>query len=256
MNCSNSALRGFIICPKCQKKLQGSKCKGRHKHYYYYHYEASCKYRINSENANRLFVENLKKYQPIPEVKKLYTSLLYETHRDLSNSAGEQKRRLAEQIKDYEIRLGNARDLLLSLKIDPDDYKVMKEDYHERITNLERELSMVVNEKHSIEELLNKGVDNLIKLNETYADRDLSDKRSLIGLIYPENFTIRENKIQTARVNKIIESICLINRELRAKKNGTKDDFYLLSRRVTSTIQIHTNFMQDLKKLAYFQVNL
>ncbi|WP_370635825.1 recombinase family protein [Flavobacterium sp. JAS] len=228
-------LRGSFICPKCQKKLQGSKCKGRHKHYYYYHCEAKCKYRINSETANKLFIENLKKYQPITEVKKLYTSLLYETHRDLTDNAGEKKRRLLEQIKDYEVRLGNARDLLLSLKIDPEDYKMMKEDYNGRITNLERELSLVVNDKHSIEELLVKGVDNLIKLNETYVDRDLSDKRSLIGLIYPENFTIRENKIQTARVNKIVESIYLINSELKRKKNGTKDDFYLLSRRVTST---------------------
>lgn len=64
---------------------------------------------------------------------------------------------------------------------------------------------------------------------------DLSEARSLIGLVYPENFTIRENKVQTARVNKIVECIYLINRELVNKKNGTKDDFYLLSRRVTST---------------------
>lgn len=50
-------LRGFFVCPKCQKKLQGSKCKGRHKYYYYYHCEVQCKYRINSESANKLFTE-------------------------------------------------------------------------------------------------------------------------------------------------------------------------------------------------------
>jgi site-specific DNA recombinase len=153
----------------------------------------------------------------------------------LSDNAGEKKRKLLEQIKDYEVRLGNARDLLLTLKIDPDDYKMIKDDYNERITNLERELSAVVTDKHSIEGLLVKGVDNLIMLNDSYADIDLSDKRTLIGLIYPENFTIHENKIQTARVNKIVESIYLINSELDHIKNGTKDDFYLLSRRVTST---------------------
>ncbi|URC11662.1 hypothetical protein [Flavobacterium sp. B183] len=132
----------------------------------------------------------------------------------------------------------------------------MKEDYHERITNLERELSMVVNEKHSIEELLNKGVDNLIMLNETYADKDLSDKRSLIGLIYPENFTIRENKVQTARLNQITESIYLIDKELKIEKNGTKDDFYLLSRRVTSTIQFTNHyFFVDLMRLLHANIS-
>lgn len=247
-------LRGFFECPKCEKKLQGSKCKGRHKHYYYYHCEAQCKFRINSEVANELFAENFKKYQPLPEVKKLYTSLLYETHRELANSAGEMKRRLLEQIKDYELRLSNARDLLLTSKIDPDDYKLMKEDYAVRITNLERELSNVVKDKHSIEMLLDKGIENLIKLNRAYADMDLSEARSLIGLVYPENFTIRENKIQTARINKIVESIYLINNELRIKKNGTKDDFYLLSREVTPTIQItNHHFLDDLKRVSGFK---
>lgn len=228
-------LRGFFNCPKCQKKLQGSKCKGRHKHYYYYHCEAQCKFRINSEIANKLFIDDLKKYQPIPEVKKIYTSVIFETHRELANNAGEQKRRLLEQIKDYELRLSNARDLLLTSKIDSDDYKLMKDDYSARITNLERELSSIAKDRHSIESLLNKGIENLIKMNVAYADMDLSEARSLIGLVYPENFTIRENKIQTARVNKIVEGIYMINKELKAKKNGTKDDFYLLSHRVTST---------------------
>jgi hypothetical protein len=128
----------------------------------------------------------------------------------------------------------------------------MKEDYGLRITNLERELSSIAKDKNSIETLLDKGIDNLIKINQAYLDMNLSDARGLIGLVYPENFTIHENKVQTARVNKIVESIYMINKELGDKKNGTKDDFYLLSRRVTSTGQISINFMEDLKRLAYY----
>ena len=143
------------------------------------------------------------------------------------------------------------RDLLLTSKIEADDYKLMKDDYGARISNLERELSTVTKDKHSIEELLIKGVDNLIKLSDSYLKRDLSDARSLIGLVYPENFTIHENKVQTARVNKIVESIYLINKQLKEKKNGTKDDFYLLSREVTSTIQFtNRHLLDDLKALS------
>lgn len=40
------------------------------------------------------------------------------------------------------------------------------------------------------------------------------------------------------------------------QKKGQKMDFYLLYRRVTSTLQFTNHFMNDLKKLAYFQVNL
>lgn len=54
--------------------------------------------RINSDIANELFIENFKKYQPVPEIRKIYSSILYETHRELADNAGELKRRLLEQI--------------------------------------------------------------------------------------------------------------------------------------------------------------
>lgn len=46
------------------------------------------------------------------------------------------------------------------------DYKIMKEDYDNRISKLEFELSDVGNDKHSIEGLLNRGFDNLISLTK------------------------------------------------------------------------------------------
>lgn len=39
----------------------------------------------------------------------------------------------------------------------------------------------------------------------------LADSREIIGLIFPENFIFSENKIRTARVNKIINFIYLVN---------------------------------------------
>ena len=41
--------------------------------------------------------------------------------------------------------------------------------------------------------------------------------------------------IRTARVNEMVNCIYLVNNRLWAKKNGTKDDIFLLSRVVTST---------------------
>ena len=99
---------------------------------------------------------------------------------------------------------------------------------------------------------MNKGIDNLLKLGQAFENSSLSEARDLIGLIYPENFTFRGNDFQTTRVNEIVNCIYLVNNELGVKKNGTKDDFYLLSRVVTPSIQIPNHFMQDLKKLAYF----
>ncbi|WP_081478725.1 recombinase family protein [Flavobacterium frigoris] len=228
-------LRGFFTCPKCGKKLLGSKCKGRTKYYYYYHCDSECKYRINSEVANDVFAENLKTYEPLHEVKKIYTAVLIETYRDLTDSAREEKQRILEQIKDYNNRLSNSRDLLSTMQIDPSDYRVMKLDYSEKIIKLEFELSLISNDKQSIDGLLSNGIENLIRLNNNYSNASLAEARDLIGLIYPENFTIRGEQVQTTRINKVIECIYMINNELSRKKNGTKESFFSLSRKVTLT---------------------
>ena len=151
------------------------------------------------------------------------------------NNAQEVKSKILAKIKDYEYRLSNGRDLLSSLQIDASDYRSMKVDYTDKISKLEHELSEISNDRQSIDGLLNCGIDNLIKLNVNYNNASLAEARDLIGLIYPENFTIRGNQVQTTRINKVIESIYMINSELCRKKNGTKESFFSLSRKVTLT---------------------
>lgn len=82
---------------------------------------------------------------------------------------------------------------------------------------------------------LSNGIENLIRLNSNYSNASLAEARDLIGLIYPENFTIRGEQVQTTRINKVIECIYMINNELSRKKNGTKESFFSLSRKVTLT---------------------
>jgi hypothetical protein len=109
----------------------------------------------------------------------------------------------------------------------------LAEHYH--IVPLEKDIGNVEDDRASIEQLTTTGLENLLKLGEAFDGGTLADSREIIGLIFPENFTFSENKIRTARVNEIINCIYLVNNRLRAKKNGTKDDIFLLSRVVTST---------------------
>lgn len=228
-------LRGYFLCPKCAKKLTASKCKGRSKYYYYYHCESSCKYRVNSETANEIFINNLKNYMPLPSIRKLYTSLILETYNSHTTIAKAEKGEILSQILNYEKRLSTARELLVTEKIDSDDYQKMKIEYGQIINRLEVKLNDISDDKQSIEGLLDMGIERLLQLNYAYENTNLAEARDIIGLIYPENFTFRNNQFQTARVNEIASRIYLINNELSNKKNGTKEDFSSLSRRVTST---------------------
>ena len=228
-------MRGFFLCPKCGQKLTGSKCKGRSKYYYYYHCDKDCRWRINSEVVNKIFKEHLNKLKPLAEVKKLYTAVLLEAYREHTGVVANEKKKSLEQIAVYEKKLSVARNLLVTEKIDPEDYNLMKAEYNAVISKLEKEIGNVEDDRANIEQLTNSGLENLIKLGETFENGTLADSREMIGLIFPENFTFEEKKIRTARINEMVNCIYLVNNRLRAKKNGTKDDIFLLSRVVTST---------------------
>ncbi|WP_244307435.1 recombinase family protein [Flavobacterium fluviatile] len=228
-------LRGFFKCPDCDKILTGSISKGRHKYYPYYHCSAGCKFRINSDMANEVFINYLKQYVPIPEIKSLYTSLLCEVYKEQTKDVFEERNKVIAQLKDYENRMAHARDLLLSKDIEASDYREMKSDYGDIIQRLELKLTGLEKDSKDVEKLLNNGVENLLKLNECYDIGNWIESRHLIGSIFPENFTILKNEFRTARVNEVVALIYVINSVLSLNKKGTKKNFSSLSRQVAGT---------------------
>jgi hypothetical protein len=102
----------------------------------------------------------------------------------------------------------------------------MKKEYNSIISKLEKEIGSTDDDKWNIEQLMNTGLENLLKLGEACENSSLADTRELIGLIYPENFTFRENQFQTTRLNEIINCIYLVNNRLRAKKTEQKMIFF------------------------------
>jgi site-specific DNA recombinase len=207
----NFPLRGFFMCPKCGQKLTGSKCKGRNKYYYYYHCDKVCKWRINSEIANKTFKVHLNKFKPLPEVKKLYSAVLLEGYREHTGLIINEKKKSLEQIAVYEKKLTVARNLLVTEKIDAEDYHLMKIEYNAVISKIEKEIANVDDDRENIEYLTNTGLENLLKLGDAFDGGTLADSREIIGLIFPENFTFSDNKIRTTRVNEIINCILSFN---------------------------------------------
>ncbi|WPO77887.1 hypothetical protein [Flavobacterium sp. KACC 22761] len=92
---------------------------------------------------------------------------------------------------------------------------------------MEKEIGNVEDDRANIEQLTNSGLENLIKLGETFENGTLADSREMIGLIFPENFTFEEKKIRTARINEMVNCIYLVNNRLRKKKKtGQKMIFF------------------------------
>lgn len=69
----------------------------------------------------------------------------------------------------------------------------MKAEYNEIIINQEKEVGNVEDDIGNIEYLTKLGLENLVKLGDAFDSESLADSREIIGLIFPENFTFREN---------------------------------------------------------------
>ena len=191
-------LRGFLLCPKCQRVLTGSASKGHSKYYSYYHCTDGCSSRFPAENVNGLFIQELKKYTPRPEVAGLFKALVMEAWQEQASHLQDDSKLLLSQVKELEGKLSYARDLLSSRQIEPDDYREMKADYTARIEKLEAKLTSNNYEKVDIKSLLDKGILNLLNIENLYTAADIEKKREVISSMYPEKMIFDGFNLRTA----------------------------------------------------------
>ena len=228
-------MRGFLICPECEKLLTGSKSKGRTKYYSYYHCVGTCKHRTNTEIVNEAILKDLASFVPEIGDMAFYQELIIKEYLNKTNEVQFEKKEILLQIKDYEDRLSHARDLLATRQIDADDYRDMKSQYSAKISMLESQLTRMNNDADNVQILIKRGVKRVFEIKEALKDGCLSEIRKDVGSIYPEKIVFEESKVRTARRNDFIQYINLINKKLRQNKNGTKVDLSTLSRQVGKT---------------------
>ena len=92
-------LRGFLICPLCNKLLTGSASKGHTKYYSYYHCTDGCSCRYRADNANTISITELKKYVPRLEMIDLFKITLSEAWYDQTNHLQDDSKQLRLKIR-------------------------------------------------------------------------------------------------------------------------------------------------------------
>src|SRR5258706_6174419 len=222
-------LRGFLICPHCGKLLTGSQSKGHTKYYSYYHCFDGCTCRFRADGVNNLFVYELKKYIPKPEMMEVYKLVLTEAWNEQTNHIQDDRKQFLAQIKDLEEKISYTRDLLSSRQIDPADFREMKAEYGSKLEKLEAKLSGCDHEQVSIKHLLDKGLDNLLKLDYTYESGDVEKKREIISSMYPEKLTFDGFVLRTTRINEAVRLIYSLNTDFGQNENRTNGENSSLS---------------------------
>jgi site-specific DNA recombinase len=221
-------LRGFLVCPECGKLLTGSSSKGRYKYYEYYHCFNGCSYRMRAEMINSQFLEYLDAYIPKEELLDIYKITLQDAWLNQTSHLSKERKEIENQIKALQERLVYLGELLMNKFIEPEDFRDMKSINSEKIEKLNKLLIKLSSEKIDIEEMLDIGLDNLLKLNIAYQAGDIERKREIISAVFPDNLHIENGVLRTTRVNETIKYIYLIDNKLVENKKGqTKNKFDL-----------------------------
>src|SRR5665647_308865 len=214
-------LRGFLICPMCNKLLTGSASKGHTKYYSYYHCTDGCSCRFRADHLNEVFVGELKKYMVRPEIIDLFKIMITEAWYNQTNHLQDDTKQLRLQIKELEEKLSYIRDLLSSKQIEPGDFREMKTTYSSKLEKLEAKLTTCNLNEINIKDLLEKGIDNLLKLDYLYEIADIEKKREIISSMYPEKMTFDGFAVRTNRINEVAQMIYSMNVGFSENKNRT-----------------------------------
>lgn len=207
-------MRGFLICPDCEKLLTGSKSKGRNRYYAYYHCVDGCKHRVNAEKVNDTIKDDLMKSIPKIEDKSFYHEILCNEYLKQTDQLRLEQNEILVQIKDYEDRLSHMRELLATRQIDAEDYREIKTEYNKKIAVFESQLTTLNNDVNDIKTLIDQGLDKIIEINHNLKTGSLLEVRNEIGSIFPEKMRFEKSGVRTARKNYFIQCFTLTNRRL------------------------------------------
>ncbi len=221
-------LKGFLRCSKCNRILCGSASKGRNSYYHYYHCSSACGCRFKAEDVNQVFEDQLDVFSIDERYAELFAEVIISTY---YNENGDNKNKRSDILKSIAAineKLAKARELLLDGIMDGVDYKAVKVESEQRLIALEAKLGDVANTSGqkriiNIEPIVKGAITSLTNLRAIYCQSDSSEKRILIGSMYPEKTTFEQLKHRTAKVDDLYGYIYLINSHLQAKKRRASD---------------------------------
>ena len=166
---------------------------------------------------------------------EIYERVLLEVWNEQNQGQSNERSKIVKEIKEYESKLSHIRDLLTSQKLDADEFRIMKSEMSQKIENLEVQLTNVTSESKEIKGLISKGVTNLLKLSHSFENQEFEKKIQLISSIFPEKLIIVNNTVLTVKINEIVNTIYMIDKNLEQKNKRPNSEKTVWSNQVGTT---------------------
>lgn len=229
-------LRGFLLCPSCNRNWTGSASTGGSGiKNWYYHCSGGCTVRFKAMDINNSFSEKLKTLSFKEEAKELYQSIVKKVFESSGEEKTKSKARLLEDIQNNKNRLNKAQEMLLDNLLSASEYSDIKKRYESHIRSLEQQILEAGENESQFRTYLLKGTQLLRNINSTYNEADINLKQRIIRSVYKEKMTFLDKEVRTGKLNDVAALISLSSKALRDKNNGTEDknnpQFHMVPRR-------------------------
>jgi site-specific DNA recombinase len=200
-------LKGYLICPKCSRKLRGSYSKGRAKRYPYYHCSGNCKTRIRASLVNECYDKQLQQLVLSDSGAELFSLVLEDTNTLLYKTKFVNERRtLLRQFEEQEYLISKARKLFIEDQLKFDDFRELKKEYRDISDILEKEFKAVTNKLKHIDQQIAQARSSIEDVFHVYQFLDPADKKQIVSLIPPAEVNIQTGDV-SLRINSALFKI-------------------------------------------------
>ena len=226
-------LRGVLTCPQCGKIMTASSSKGKMGVLYpYYHCSKGCKERQKAEMVNNAFADLLNAVQPKQNTINLFKKIVSEKLKKNNLEGRNELEKINKEITKQKQRVTNARALMLDGEIDATEFKSIRIEIEERITQLTCQLSNISSCMTNIEEKVVKATDMISNLGKVYSQSETAHKRRIASSIFPKGLIFDDQKVRTLELNEVIARILSVDNTLGGAKKRKHTKFGMLSLRV------------------------
>lgn len=179
-------LKGFLVCPLCNRKLSGSFSRGKTKRYPYYHCHGRCKTRINAFLLNNRYQDKLQQLVLSSKAVALFKHILEDWNTKTQKAEYLQERNMVvRKLNEQELMVSQARKMLVAAILKLDDYTEIKKDYQINSKCLKKELHNINLKLTNIDKQTQLGNGSIVDIFEGFSRFDTADKRHLVNLAPP-----------------------------------------------------------------------
>ena len=229
-------LRGFLNCPRCGKRLQGSGSTGGSglKHFYY-HCQNGCKERVKAHTVNVAFSDYLTTFKFKKTVQEMYEQVLQDVFRNNNADKAVDKKTQQDEFEKNKKRLDNARKMMLDGEMDRAEYIEIK-------NLIEPKLNEILNENVDSSQMqielrgyLKNGLNAIQNLGHLFDRADIQGKQDIIRSILKENAIFSNGRTRTAKLNHLVELITYADGQHKGGKKQKESKNCSLSGKVAGT---------------------